>query len=237
MRIELGSSRCVFVFEKFVIKIPKFWRISRLGLGIVENLTERYWYCADSGLTTMSIEQYPLAPIYYASSNGLIMVMQRANIVTEEGYAANNPRQQEILNSDLEELMEFAKGMSFKDDVRWGNVGYIDGKLVIVDYGYVRRTMYYDCPAYNRWVDDEKGHRTVRTFWGKFYTFRHWCYDKAKVGLKHAWPWILAGLTGAVAVCTVLLGFVFLGLASIGWESPKVWRWLNSRLNKEKANG
>ena len=81
MQIKMGSSRLVVIFKNFVIKIPKFWRISRFALGVVENLTERYWYCADNTVKTMDINKYPLAPILYASSNGLIMVMQRADVV------------------------------------------------------------------------------------------------------------------------------------------------------------
>lgn len=44
MKIKVGSSRCAFVFENITIKTPIFWRLSRFGLGIVENLKERYWF-------------------------------------------------------------------------------------------------------------------------------------------------------------------------------------------------
>ena len=81
MQIKTGSSRVVFIFKNFVIKIPKFWRLSRFALGIVENLTERYWYCADNTVKTMDINKYPLAPILYASSCGDGEVVQRHDTV------------------------------------------------------------------------------------------------------------------------------------------------------------
>ena len=52
--------------------------------------------------------------------------------------------------------------------------------------------------------------------------------------LKRALPWMLAFFAGVIAVSVVLLGLLLLGLAHLGWESPKVWVWLDKQLKKAK---
>lgn len=209
MQIKTGSSRVVFIFKNFVIKIPKFWRISRFALGIVENLTERYWYCADNTVKTMDINKYPLAPILYASSNGLIMIMQRADVVTEKSYKGMIPFDQARFVRDMEQLEAWVKGFDFKHDLRMGNIGYIGSKLVMVDYGFVRTTQFYDCPPYLRHTYDANGDRvTTHTVWWRVYRARCKVVDYVETVCVYA----------ALYVC-----YLFVGLNSIG--VPTEWFW------------
>lgn len=57
-----------------------------------------------------------------------------------------------------------------------------------------------------------------------------WGYDM----LKRALPWMLVFFAGVAAFSIVLLGLLLLGLARLGWESPKVWVWLDKQLKKAK---
>lgn len=214
MDIKVGSSRVVFVFDEFVIKIPKFWRISRLGLGIVENLKERYWYCADRHISKMDINQYPLAPIHYASQNGLIVVMQRAQVVTEEFYNSLPPAEREQLDAKLKVLEDWAKGLELRHDLRWDNVGFIDDKLVAVDYGYSGRTMFYDCEPYFRHDWSSGTRKSIPTFWGKFWRFRQNVAERIKDmfdGGKELWGWIRYGGLWMALGARVLYNKVFHG--------------------------
>lgn len=214
MEIKVGSSRCAFVFKNVTIKIPKFWKISRLGLGIVENLKERYWYCADSHIGKMDINQYPLAPILYASRNGLIMVMRTVDVVDEEKYAALSSFEKTLMDEQLANLKEWAKGFDFAHDIRWDNVGTLDGKLVILDYGYAVRAQYYDCPAYFRHDFSDGDRKSIPTFWGKFWRFRQNVAKRIKEmfdGGKELWGWIRYGGLWMALAARVLYDKVFHG--------------------------
>lgn len=180
MKIKVGSSRCAFVFENITIKTPIFWRLSRFGLGIVENLKERYWYCADSHVKAMDVNEYPLAPILYASSNGLINVMRTANVIDEDHYSSLPEREQKELTAKLEELRAWAKGFDFVHDLRWGNVGFVDDKFVAIDYGYAVRAQFYDCKPYFRHDFSDGKRKSIPTIWGRLWQARR----KARVCLK-----------------------------------------------------
>lgn len=214
MKIKVGSCRCSFVFENVTIKIPKFWKISRLGLGIVENLKERYWYCADSHVKAMDVNQYPLAPILYASSNGLISIMRTAQVIDEEQYNSLPERERMELDVKLENLREWAKGFDFVDDLRWGNVGFVDDKFVAIDYGYVVRTQFYDCKPYFRHDWSTGTRKSIPTFWGKFWRLRQnvAAYIKGMFdGGKELWGWIRYGGLWMALGARVLYNKVFHG--------------------------
>lgn len=222
MQIKMGSSRLVVIFKNFVIKIPKFWRISRFALGIVENLTERYWYCADNTVKTMDINKYPLAPILYASSNGLIMVMQRADVVTEKSYKDMIPFDQARFVRDMEQLESWVKGFDFRHDLRMGNVGYIGSKLVMVDYGFVRTIQFYDCPPYLRHTYDTSGDRvTSYTVW--------WRLHQAKLKAVDYLETVAVNL--ALGVC-----YVFVGLNRIGVSTEWFWNLFPTRRKHAKRD-
>ena len=222
MQIKMGSSRLVVIFKNFVIKIPKFWRISRFALGVVENLTERYWYCADNTVKTMDINKYPLAPILYASSNGLIMVMQRADVVTEKSYKDMIPFDQARFVRDMEQLESWVKGFDFRHDLRMGNVGYIGSKLVMVDYGFVRTIQFYDCPPYLRHTYDASGDRvTSYTVW--------WRLHQAKLKVVDYLETVAVNL--ALGVC-----YVFVGLNRIGVSTEWFWNLFPTRRKHAKRD-
>ena len=222
MQIKMGSSRLVVIFKNFVIKIPKFWRISRFALGVVENLTERYWYCADNTVKTMDINKYPLAPILYASSNGLTMVMQRADVVTEKSYKDMIPLDQARFVRDMEQLESWVKGFDFRHDLRMGNVGYIGSKLVMVDYGFVRTIQFYDCPPYLRHTYDASGDRvTSYTVW--------WRLHQAKLKVVDYLETVAVNL--ALGVC-----YVFVGLNRIGVSTEWFWNLFPTRRKHAKRD-
>ena len=222
MQIKMGSSRLVVIFKNFVIKIPKFWRISRFALGVVENLTERYWYCADNTVKTMDINKYPLAPILYASSNGLIMVMQRADVVTEKSYKDMIPFDQARFVRDMEQLESWVKGFDFRHDLRMGNVGYIGSKLVMVDYGFVRTIQFYDCPPYLRHTYDASGDRvTSYTVW--------WRLHQAKLKVVDYLETVAVNL--ALGAC-----YVFVGLNRIGVSTEWFWNLFPTRRKHAKRD-
>lgn len=184
MKIKTGFGRIVFVFDKFVIKFPKPTRFSTIAFGMMENLAERYWYCADSTIYKGETNNYPLAKIIWASSTGLINIMERADVVTEKVFNEHMTDEgREKYSKDFEELEAWAKGLPLYNDLRFDNVGYIGNRLVAVDYGYVTRSLFFADKALTVVTIHKDGSRTskytlhgkiwklktkIRKLWGKY---------------------------------------------------------------------
>lgn len=222
MQIKTGASRIALIFKNIAVKMPKFWRLSRFALGIVENLNERYWYCADNTVHAMDINQYPLAPILYASRNGLIVVMQRAEVVTEQSYKDMIPADQARFVRDMEQLEAWCKKFSFRHDLRMGNVGYIGTKLVLVDYGYVCDTQNYDNPAYLRRTVDADGNRVTKpTIWWYFRRARDKVWDAGETVVIYSILWV---------------SYLFVGINRLGIPTEWFWNLFPARRRHAKRN-
>lgn len=114
-----GVTRLVFVFEKFVVKIPNFsCQHDHFLIGCVANWSERkqwkHWRKVKSQRTEM------LCPTIFCSWFGLIQIQRRVKILSDDSFLT--PRQVD----------------SFKDittDIKPQNFGFYKGRLVCVDYG------------------------------------------------------------------------------------------------------
>lgn len=120
MRIARGATRTVFVFSKYVVKVPRLKNrksfFAALYQGLLSNLQERYW----------SKFNYPqLCPIVFSDIFGLFIVMPYCEPIDE------------VLSDP-----EFQKFIKINDS--WGtvpaenvleNFGLLNGRLVIIDYG------------------------------------------------------------------------------------------------------
>ncbi|EPU3084357.1 hypothetical protein ACVV2V_002700 [Escherichia coli] len=121
-----GGTRIVILTERLALKFPRVdsWRCFVQGL--LSNMTEGQW--RDFG-------NKHLCPIKYSNRFGLLVVMARAQEVTNE----------EKFKEDLSQLLEDESvgvdpcelGVDFFEyDGTSKNFGYIDGRLVKIDYGY-----------------------------------------------------------------------------------------------------
>ncbi|QBZ71712.1 hypothetical protein [Escherichia phage Skure] len=117
----MRSGRCRFVFfiGRYAIKIPRLNSYEGFLQGLLSNITERKW------------RNYPdkhLCPVVYANCIGLIVIMLRAQEVTDF----------EKFKKDLDVICNDEKGLG-EEFYRWDgtakNFGYLNGKLVKVDYG------------------------------------------------------------------------------------------------------
>jgi hypothetical protein len=119
MNIKSGATRKVFVFRKFVVKVPNIQY--RLFLyGILANLQERLW----SG-------QHPdLARVLWCDPLGLVLFMEKAEIVKNNDHDGGALFKQLEAKYADDELREF-----LLSDCKSGNWGYIGDRLVKVDYG------------------------------------------------------------------------------------------------------
>jgi hypothetical protein len=142
MQIRSGSRRFVLIFKHKVVKIPKFTSWLSFVLGVIENLQERYWWCAD-GQIAPAEEWYDsdrstrhLAQIYWADRFGLCVVMERVETLEhlEIPYQECDHPKYLRCKTFLEKEYD---GMTFLNDLKPSNIGIRDdGRIVIIDYGY-----------------------------------------------------------------------------------------------------
>ena len=126
-----GSRRWVFLIGKYAVKIPKFSSWLSMLLGFMENLEERYWWCAD-GIVRKTWSDGPneishhMCEIFWADRFGFMVIMERVAPCTEEQYK----QYEEFLKNKF-------KGLSFVQDLKPDNVGICaDGRVVITDFGF-----------------------------------------------------------------------------------------------------
>lgn len=128
MTVKAGATRTVILTKRYAIKLPRFYRSgrafewSRILLGMLANLQERYW---------SQFNCHQLCPVLFADPVGLLVVMPRCEQVEPK-----------FGNSAIACPVEFLWWE------RWGtegarvpvenvaeNFGYLGGRLVSFDYG------------------------------------------------------------------------------------------------------
>lgn len=120
MYVTSGATRTVFVFSKYVVKIPRITNHSSFFVGLYQglicNLQERYW----------SRFKYPqLCPVVFSDIFGLFVVMPRCEKVSSN-----------LEETEFEEFIKIPDGLgTLPAENVAENFGLLNGKLVIVDYG------------------------------------------------------------------------------------------------------
>jgi hypothetical protein len=109
MMLKFGSTRFVFVFNKFVIKFPiPIYR--RFLYGLLSNIEENYKYKHNNvdGI---------FCPIYFCFPFGLFLIMKKADEISKDEFSKLPPI------------------FSINEDFFLPNVGKIENKYYYVDYG------------------------------------------------------------------------------------------------------
>ena len=119
LQIELcrkGVTRTVLLIGRYAFKFPKMrygWRLFLLGL--LGNMQE----------VVFSKTRWPeLCPIVFAIPGGWLVVMRRARILTPAEFA----------ELDLE-VWASGNGGSIPYEKKADSFGWLDGRIVVVDYG------------------------------------------------------------------------------------------------------
>lgn len=121
MKLCYGTTRTVILIGGYAIKIPVFteWRLFLSGL--LANIQE----------VTFSRAGWPeLCPVIWSIPGGWLVVMQRAEPLTREQFFALNYAEWIKGGKDLPKG-EWVIPVENKQD----SFGYLDGRLVAVDYG------------------------------------------------------------------------------------------------------
>jgi hypothetical protein len=115
-----GSSRTVFVFDKFVIKIPNTKEYRLFLSGILANLQEKLF-------SRMCRED--LAKVMFCDKLGLFLIMEKAdmNYVKYNWKYFKDFIKNKYVNDAMKDFM--------LSDLKYDNWGYIKGRLIKIDYG------------------------------------------------------------------------------------------------------
>jgi hypothetical protein len=120
--LKKGSTRSVILLWKWAVKIPtlKTWKLFLHGL--LANMQE----------VEFSAAGWPeLCPVVFSLPGGFVTVMRRANPLTEEEWLEITTGEDKDHIEDLIRKEEYEVPIEEKID----SFGWLDGKLVAVDYG------------------------------------------------------------------------------------------------------
>lgn len=121
MIIKKGATRTVFVFNKFVIKIPNFQEYKLFLNGLLANLQEKSF---------SKMNRIDLAKVKYCNKFGFILIMEKAqelDVKNIDWLRFKERLEDKYKNDDMKEFM--------LSDSKPSNWGYINNKLVKIDYG------------------------------------------------------------------------------------------------------
>lgn len=128
--IVYGSTRAVLLIGKLAIKVPIFWKGVKIFVkGWIGNIDERDLYRKLAGEHV----QTKLAPVKF-SMLGLI------NIMTKASPYKFDPKNTDEFNAKI--LLFYFSDVPIEIDIcsRGANLGYINHKLVLVDYATCRES-------------------------------------------------------------------------------------------------
>ncbi len=115
--IKRGITRIVILIGNYAFKIPNFkYQHNHFLKGCYCNWNERYYTKQSKGYIGEGFFS-KIAPTLFCSWFGLISIQKRVEILTED-----------LTDEQWEEMKEFI-------ECKKENYGYLNGKLVCVDYG------------------------------------------------------------------------------------------------------
>lgn len=115
--VKFGSTRIVFLIGKLAIKVPNFTSWYLFLQGLLANRQERIF--SRTGWVQ-------LCPIIASVPGGWIIVMKRAKVLTEDEF---------YKYKGIIKFLTTKKTYSIPAEMKPDSFGWLNGKLVVVDYG------------------------------------------------------------------------------------------------------
>lgn len=115
-RLAFGVTRRVLLIGRYAVKVPTMreWRLFLLGL--LANMQEALFG---------RMNHPDLCPVLWSIPGGFLIVMRRARTLTDDEFAA----------LDLERWVVRDETFTVPAEIKADSFGYLDGRLVAVDYG------------------------------------------------------------------------------------------------------
>lgn len=121
MRIKRGATRIVFIFKQFVIKIPNIQEYRLFLNGLLANLQEKEF---------SKMNRSDLCHVKFCTKFGLILIMNKAEELDIKNIDWLIFKEQLESKYENDQMKEF-----ILSDSKPSNWGYINNKLVKIDYG------------------------------------------------------------------------------------------------------
>lgn len=123
--IKTGSTRRVLLVGKYAIKIPSFYSYRHFLQGLLANEQESHWSIAFKWTKK-------LCPVLWHSWGYFMIVMPRVKVLTDQEC-----REGKIDQIKIDDFLIIEKGEDgvFPAEKKSDSFGWLNGKLVIIDYG------------------------------------------------------------------------------------------------------
>lgn len=132
--ITRGVTRKVFVFKRFVIKIPNYhYSWYHFIQGLMGNIDEANLWKWSSIHNTSHL----LCPVLWSSWGGWIIIMKRADVERHEQEVRDEPDCEDYLESNRLRYKKWIDA-GYGGDDKCDNYGYIENRLVKIDYATSR---------------------------------------------------------------------------------------------------
>lgn len=131
-----GITRTVFIFKSFVIKVPNGrYSWSHFLQGLIANIKEGQSWRYNKHRPEI---QELMCPVIWTSWGGWILIMKRADVEGYCDYIRSLPRIEDMSHSGImkhnTEIYSKWINNGFGGDDKADNYGFLNGKLVKVDY-------------------------------------------------------------------------------------------------------
>lgn len=115
MKVRKGSTRWVILIGRYAIKLPSFYSWKMFLNGLLANLTERSF---------APLDKDRLCPILFAAPGGFLVVMPRANELSDAEWAGLD-------------LFKFTRHADYclPVEMKRDSFGTLGGRIVAIDYG------------------------------------------------------------------------------------------------------
>lgn len=110
MKISKGITRVVFIFDTFVVKLPRIYKWTMFLQGLISNMNEKFWW--------KHTKDPRLCPVLFTSIGGFFLIMKRATLI-----------------KDVDRTEMYVKFEGLPLDLNPSNFGTINGEIVLIDYG------------------------------------------------------------------------------------------------------
>lgn len=131
MIIRRGATRIVFIFKRVVVKVPNNQEYKLFLHGILANLQEKSF--------SRGCNRDDLAKVKFCSHLGFFLVMEKAEVIKLEELWETDWEDADSWEQFSDYLHELYKDDEMKEfmlsDPKPSNWGYINGRLVKIDYG------------------------------------------------------------------------------------------------------
>lgn len=134
--VKTGVTRWVLLTKKYAIKFPSLYSYRHFLQGILGNEQECFWYRNFKWTKK-------LCPVLWKSWGYFVIIMPKVRVMTDEeatqewGWKYERSATLECFETPLDKFLKIEEGEDsiFPAEKKSDSFGWLDGRIVIIDYG------------------------------------------------------------------------------------------------------